>query len=435
VYRAVVMSFWSKGGSLILQFVALPLVARRLGPDLFGLYAIFSSYLGFASLLDLGIGPALAKHISSGVAKNDHTAQARNFQASIIIACTMSILLIIFAFWIHSGNQIKKIIGTKIDFDESAINDTFVLMIMLLVSQIITSVGMKARLGFQEVHIANFFSSCGVVLTALCLCLLLLVKPTVYSVLASIFGPPILAQVVNLVSLLIKRPYLLKRVLDGTKIQVIQHLLSDGMWYTLAIGLLAAEREIGKIVLGKFDQPSSVGIFAIFGSILNISGGILVTITSAIWPALTDAQTKNDRVWLNKSWVKVKLYSNFYALITGVTIAIFGKHALMILYGSQFNIPYLTFVLLGLYSSVLVVAHVRFTWILGVGQIRCLAYVAICEAFFSILLIYIFRKILTVDILLIVFIVSHLMFSYFLQLRLSFRCFYQSPNELRLDKI
>ncbi|MDF1814537.1 MAG: oligosaccharide flippase family protein, partial [Verrucomicrobiales bacterium] len=59
VRHAVGASLLSKGSSSVLQFVSLPIAARVLGKEEFGIYATISVSLYLLNLLQIGVGPAL----------------------------------------------------------------------------------------------------------------------------------------------------------------------------------------------------------------------------------------------------------------------------------------------------------------------------------------------------------------------------------------
>lgn len=62
-----------------MQFIALPIVARKLGPEMFGVFAAMSTIPAFFSSADLGIGPALGHKLALGVVGDDRPLQGTLF--------------------------------------------------------------------------------------------------------------------------------------------------------------------------------------------------------------------------------------------------------------------------------------------------------------------------------------------------------------------
>jgi len=56
---AVVTSFLSKAGTVLLQLLSIPIAVRVLGRQEFGLYTTVNLTLSTVALLQVGVGPAL----------------------------------------------------------------------------------------------------------------------------------------------------------------------------------------------------------------------------------------------------------------------------------------------------------------------------------------------------------------------------------------
>ena len=68
---AVVTSFLSKSGTALLQLLAIPVAVRVLGRGEFGIYTTVSITLSTVALLQVGIGPALARGLSGAKVQDD----------------------------------------------------------------------------------------------------------------------------------------------------------------------------------------------------------------------------------------------------------------------------------------------------------------------------------------------------------------------------
>ena len=66
---AVVTSFLSKAGTILLQLLSIPIAVRVLGREEFGLYTTVNLTLSTVSLLQVGVGPALTHGLSNARAR------------------------------------------------------------------------------------------------------------------------------------------------------------------------------------------------------------------------------------------------------------------------------------------------------------------------------------------------------------------------------
>ncbi len=72
---AVVTSFVSKFGTILLQLISVPIAMRVLGRAEYGLYSTVSATLATMSLLEIGVGPALTHGLSKARADGDQQRQ------------------------------------------------------------------------------------------------------------------------------------------------------------------------------------------------------------------------------------------------------------------------------------------------------------------------------------------------------------------------
>lgn len=83
-------SFWNIGGFIIPSLIAIPamgLMARLLGVELFGLFTIFFTIFGFASILDAGLSRTVIREVS--MCREDKN------QLDIILSTSLVLILII----------------------------------------------------------------------------------------------------------------------------------------------------------------------------------------------------------------------------------------------------------------------------------------------------------------------------------------------------
>ena len=99
IKHTVIAAITAKGTSALLQFLSLPIAARVLGKEEFGVFSIISLTIFLLSMLQLGVGPALARGIAQSAAKNRRNRE-RHFYISgailtiVIIGTGVTLLLL-----------------------------------------------------------------------------------------------------------------------------------------------------------------------------------------------------------------------------------------------------------------------------------------------------------------------------------------------------
>lgn len=414
ILRAIATSLLSKGSTFVIQVLALPLVARKLGQEQLGLYAALSAVPAWFSTADLGIGPALTHKIARGVAGNDEGLQARYFFNALIVLLIVGITIAVTGALIVLTGKTARVFGTTFEKYDATLSRGFALVITIVAVQIVTSLGAKARAGFQETHVNNLFAAGENAAKVGLLVLLAWFGPSVLLVLLVVFGCGLLANLANIGSLLGRRPYLVKP--QGLAFRATaKELLSDGLLYAVAIGLLSVQREVGRLLLARGAGIEEVGRYSILTAMITMMFGFVVMATTPIWPAMADAVARRDEVWLQKLRSKLMGLSWLYGVLCGAVVALGGRAFVDALYGPSYTISRTAFALLGGYFLIIVLGHVRFVWLMGHDKTRLLAFISALECVVTVAILVSVRARLSIESVLLILMSTHALCSVLIQ--------------------
>lgn len=430
IARAIKTSFVSKGTTLLFQFIVMPLVARRLGPEMFGFFALMSAIPGFFSAMDLGIGPALGHKIAVGVAASDRAIQARYFRAAFLFVTVAAAAILAIGSAALLSGKADLLFGRNFALHGDLLERGFWIVLVIVALQMIASLGFKTRTGFQEIHINNIFGTLGNLATVVSLALVVWLRPTLVWMLFAVYGVVLLFHLCNVGHLVYRRPYLLVAHPRDRIWSDIRALLANSLLYAVAIGLLGWQRELSKLLLGRVAGPVEVGQLTILLSIMSMLGGLVTMVTMPVWPAIADARARGDDKWVESLWSQINRLSMAYGLLAAVAVGLGGQYFVKTLYGSAYEIPTACFWLLGAYFLTQVLSHIRFTWLLGYNRVGQLAFAAVLEfAVIAICLAFCYRH-LTIAILLIILLINHLLFAVILQEILRTKALKENPRNV-----
>ncbi len=88
-------SLWSMGawcGTLVIAFIASPILIRLLGRDQYGLMALLNTLVTPMGLLDFGISDATVKYVAESLGKGDFVAAQRHARSTLMFNLTIGIL-------------------------------------------------------------------------------------------------------------------------------------------------------------------------------------------------------------------------------------------------------------------------------------------------------------------------------------------------------
>ena len=80
------------------SFVIMPLLLHTMSVDGFGLWQLFLRIIFFLGLVDIGVGPALAKYVAEYLALGDRERMDRSINAAYVFYIGLGILTLIVGF-------------------------------------------------------------------------------------------------------------------------------------------------------------------------------------------------------------------------------------------------------------------------------------------------------------------------------------------------
>ncbi len=298
---AVATSLLSKGGTLLLMLIALPLAYRVLGPERVGVYSVLQSLMWLLTLADLGIGAGIARRLTLATSMEDRAEQSRVLSTGFymmlgifgVVGCAGALILLTVPVETLYGQQFAPFA------QELRLNLWLGGGIFLTLMTV--GVMVKIREAYQEIHVFNLFGTLGNVVSAALLYFGIQHVPQVWFILVAIYGVQIVIFLLNGWLALRQRPWLWPRWSLISR-PLARSLAAEGGWFFVLIGVTPIfGREWIRWLLGHYYSPVEVGYFAILTQIGFLVFGIAFMLTYPLRPAVVDAQARGDYVWLRRT--------------------------------------------------------------------------------------------------------------------------------------
>ncbi|MEM7384702.1 MAG: hypothetical protein AAF514_07120 [Verrucomicrobiota bacterium] len=378
---AVITSFLSKFGNIILQIVAVPIAIRVLGDAVFGVYATVAGVLAILTLTELGLFTSTATAISDAVARGDRRREKMVFTTGMVIVALVGIIVAVGLILLFQTVPVTTLFGAEYAPFAEEVKGAILVGTVIFIVMMLTTVTLGARLGYQEVHKTNLFGAAGNLGGGLLLIAGINHFPSVNFLLIAVIGSKAMADLLNCVHLLWKRPYLLPR-LKWYDRKTANVLVAEGVNFSIAQnGVYLAQREGCKFFLAHLAGPSVVAIYAILLQLSVFLTGLVWMILKPLIAALTDAAAKQDLRWILGAQKKVTSYILAYCGLVFAGLLAFGQVAIGWWIGDEIIITRDTLVPYGLYFGLLTWSSLNYTLLIGVGCVRWPARVYILEIF------------------------------------------------------
>lgn len=344
IRNAISTSLVSKGTTAILQFVSLPMAARVLGREEFGVYATISMSVFMVAMLQIGVGPALARGISEAAAKDDRQRQGKLYINGAVLVVALAILGSLLAAILVSVVPIPMLFGEEYRPFIEQMRPALWVGLLLILGDIIVSMTDRVREGYMEAGIVNAWAAAGNFAGAITVFVGIQFQPSVSFLLIAVFGPNIVARIISTAMLLKKRPWLIKSGVRPDRKSLIG-LIRDGVSFSAtSVIVYVVEFAVCALIVGRIAGPDSVAMFQITMALTTAFTGMLVMVGRPFWAAIVDARTRGDDAWMGEATRKYYLYLAALATCTAIGLIGLGPWIIPKLYGEEFQPARILFV-------------------------------------------------------------------------------------------
>lgn len=379
ITSAVFTSLASKVGTVILQFVSIPIAYRALGEEMFGLYATIAVSIGTLILFQIGIGPALTHGISRALTAKDKLLEKQYFSTSWFLLVVLTLIGGFVAAAVLTFIPLTFFLGDKYSGFESQLLSGLWLALGIILLELILSQTERAREGFLQVHINNLFGAVGNVLGAITIAIGIHYFKTIEFLILAIFGTRALVRVANTIHLFWQRPDLLPKLHYFEK-PLAREMLSDGFAFTISQSLTGIIELNGcGLLVARFGGPVAVGHFQILMQLSTLMLGVIIMFTTPTWPAVVDAFTRRDFPWVKSATKRLWMLVGGYCGAALVGLPLVGTIILPLIFGADFQVTWQLLLAFAIYFAASSWGHTNNALLIGVGLVKRAAVFSLLE--------------------------------------------------------
>lgn len=381
VRLAFLTSIGSKALGLLVQFLAVPLAVRSLGPERFGLYTMLVSALVWIDLGRLGIGPGLTRELALAWNRGETDRERTIFSNAMFFLFGMAGLfgvLLLVGYW--TGSQhLDAVFGPfNLQYRKEILLGMAVVG-LFLICQIIFSAGEAARSAYQDDFINNLMNTLANLASLVLIFWVALWMPTIWAFSLAVFGAIALGKGLNLVLLLGRsRPYLFPRwrYVDRRAFRLLMGS-SVAFWVSQVAVLLM--HNLSLVQLGQMVGAQLLTPFAVVFRLLQLLSTAVLMISMPLWPAITDAAVRGDRDWIITAYQRLVKSALLFTIAVAVGLTLLGSRIIPLWAGGAVRIDSTLSALLGLYFVIWMWNHCHSTVLFGLGKLWAVALIMLCE--------------------------------------------------------
>src|SRR5690606_18100610 len=273
---AALLSYVNLGLTNLTGILVTPYVIRSLGNQEYGLYTLIGAFVGYLSVLDLGLNNAIVRYVAQYRVQKDEKAQENFLATSLIIYCAIAVLLTVLGslfyfnidYFFSESLSVEELYKAKI-------------MLIILVFNIAFTLPGGAFTGicsgYEKFVFPRILSIIKVVIRTITLVCILHYG-------SNSIGVVVLDTVVNLVFILATIWYVFSKLKIKIKLHqwdfsFVKEIFKYSFWIFLFALVFQFQWRTGQVILGSTTNTTIVAIFGVgvmlgvyfttFGNIIN----------------------------------------------------------------------------------------------------------------------------------------------------------------------
>ena len=378
---AVVTSFLSKAGTLLLQALSIPIAIHVLTREGFGIYSAVNVTLGTVSLLQVGIGPALAHGLSKAKAKG-HDNDARELSSSaFFLSGGLALIAGLILATVLLTVPLPVIFGSEFAGKEGMLRPALWMGLALFLLLFLLNLTDRTREGLLEAASSNLWGAAGNVLAAAAVGIGVWFVPQVWFLVLAVHGSLVTAKLCNTIALWRAHPEV-RPAWARFQMPVAKHLFTDGLTFsaaTLITGVI--EYNLCGWLAGRHGGPAATALYGVFISMTIMQLGFVMMLSTPTWPAVAEALARGDLPWARKAAKKLYLFGSAFGVCAFGGLVLLGPWVFSIWLGKDFaNTPRTMFACYGFYFVAHVWRHLNHSMMVGTGQVAKLARIQFIES-------------------------------------------------------
>ncbi|MCL6751576.1 teichoic acid transporter [Nostoc sp. CCCryo 231-06] len=367
--------------------ISIPLTAKYLGQESFGVWLILSTFLGWVGIADLGLANSLTNGLSTAHTKNDHIEAQKLVSTAFFTIFSISILILVLLIFIYFNISWIEALNLKSLEARLEAKGAILISLLIFVCRLPLSIVSRIYAAYQEVYfyqlwklISTFLAFGGLIIAInyhASLSILVLVFFGCNLLLGDIFASIALFGW--------ERRWLLPK-LDYFKLKSSRWLLLTGfqLWLAQLSSIIIFQTDLIIIAL-KFGALE-VASYGVSLKLFSLISTIQLTFLSPFWPAYNEAIVGKEVKWIIKIFKNSLILSLCWSLFSG-TIIYFLCPIIVRSWVGQNAIPSQKLIIAMLFTSVIIsVAHCIGILAAGLSEFSIAASIGIVQGIANIFL-------------------------------------------------
>ncbi|TMM58207.1 polysaccharide biosynthesis protein [Maribacter algarum] len=369
ISKHVLLSAIYKGGSIVANFMLVPLTLKFLSTEDYGVWMILSSFVAWFSFFDIGLGNGLRNKYAEAKAVGDMKS-ARGYVSTAYFTITaICSLLFIASLVVSYFADWAKIFNTSEDLN-SQLNYlmpvVFACFSILLTVKLITSIYTADQNHSIQGKI-TFITALSSLLAVWLLTKLALSSLLLFGIVFSVI-PVLILVGLNLYAFSNKYKKYVPNIKFFKK-EYFNSIFGLGINFFIIQIAVIVMFSTDSFIITQLFSPEAVVPYTLSHKYVSISSMVFVILLTPFWSSITEAYTKKEYEWIKKSMRNLTKFS-LLIIVFIVFLVLISPWSYQFWFGNKVEIPMILTICMGVFF-VVTLSYAPFNFFLnGVGKIK-----------------------------------------------------------------
>lgn len=356
--------------SLAVQILTVRLTFRYLGAERYGMWVTITSFVMMLGFADFGMGNGLVNLVADASGREDrHTAKEAVASAFWMLS-GVGLMLALIAIFLAPRVNLVWLFNVHSEVAAREAGPALLIFTLCFLLNLPLGAVQSTQTGMQNASSNNLWNILGTILSLIAMLGAIHFHAGLPLLVLALSGPQVLASVLNGVKLFgFSHKYLFPAPRAFSR-ETALRLLRTGMMFFLLQLSFSIGLQTDNIVIARVMGAQAVADYAVPARLFNMILGFLVMISSAMFPAYTEALARSDGQWIRKSFLRITIAGTVVTVIAVGVLILCGNQILHAWVDSQMHAS--TMLLTALGAQTVLYAYLQpISFLLnGIGQFR-----------------------------------------------------------------
>lgn len=383
IKKNIVGSLLIKGCSILVQLILVPLTLGYLNTDLYGIWLTISSILLWLSFFDVGFTLGLRNKLTEALAKGDIVKGKKMVSTTYAIMVVIFIpLCVILEFLVPYVNW-SALLNIQQTYNETIVQVMQVLVISFCFQMIFNVLG-TVLTSFQKVALSGMFPVIGNFLSVIVIYILTkTTQPSMMNLAMTVSYLPLLVLVISSVYMYRNSLSSVSPNIKYVDFSLVKELFSLGAKFFVIQVQVLVMYQATNILISNISSPGDVTAYNIAYRYVGTAMMVFTLVISPLWPAFTEAYTKSDFEWMQRTYRKMSRLYKWVALMI-ILMIICSPLVYKLWIGRTDVVPFSMSLLVGLYMLSSSWDSLQVNLINGIGKVKLQSYLTLVGIFLHI---------------------------------------------------